>query len=286
MIQTQLLRLDPPYQIISAGGRVGIQIATLIVAKEIDMTHNRRGYISGYVEYHSYPVVSYGLKQGLEEEMKYNNNPMDDMASWAIRRRMQPEGAVWSGVEVKDVRILGIAGAKNEPVELPLFAYLIPTAYGYDPTLRVWDSISTSRIYELYLGLGNVGLWTPKLSDTYLKDKHVFPIKLELESNPASDGYFVRVVIKEKPYDDYSIVDDSVDFRCPINPLKSDSISECAATIAEALYGLSRFLPAQSLKISHYLIVSQKTEEMSDAMKQLASLVEDNYKNLLYPPND
>lgn len=28
MIQTQLLRLDPPYQIISAGGKVGIQVAT------------------------------------------------------------------------------------------------------------------------------------------------------------------------------------------------------------------------------------------------------------------
>ena len=77
MIQTQLLRLDPPYQIISAGGRVGIQIATLIVANEVDMSHNRFGHISNYVEYHSFPVVSYGLKQGLEEEMKYNNNPMD-----------------------------------------------------------------------------------------------------------------------------------------------------------------------------------------------------------------
>ena len=29
MIQTQLLRLDPPYQIISAGGQVGIQLATV-----------------------------------------------------------------------------------------------------------------------------------------------------------------------------------------------------------------------------------------------------------------
>lgn len=284
MIQTQLLRLDPPYQIISAGGRVGIQIATLIVAKEIDLSNNRRGNVSGYVEYHSYPVVSYGLKQGLEEEIKYNNNPLDDEASWAIRRRMQPEGAVWSGVEVKDVRVLGIAGAKNEPVGLDTFAYLIPTAYGYDPSLHVWDSISTSRIYELYSGLGNVGLWMPKLSDSFFKHKDAFPVKLKLETNPASDGYFVRVVIKEK--DDYDYRDDSVEFRCTIDPFKPDSISECASTIAEALNGLSSFLPTPNLDLSHYFTGIHKTEELSDAMKQLTSLIEENYKDLRYPHHD
>lgn len=34
MIQTQLLRLEPPYQIIAAGGNVGIQVATLIVTED------------------------------------------------------------------------------------------------------------------------------------------------------------------------------------------------------------------------------------------------------------
>lgn len=34
MIQTHLLKLDPPYQIIHAGGEVGLHIATLIVTKE------------------------------------------------------------------------------------------------------------------------------------------------------------------------------------------------------------------------------------------------------------
>lgn len=285
MIQTQLVRLDPPYQIISAGGRVGIQIATLIVANEVDMSHNRFGHISNYVEYHSFPVVNYGLKQGLEEEMKYNNNPMDYDAEWAIRRRMQPEGAVWSGVEVKDVRVLGIAGARNNFVTLDYFVCLIPTAYGYDPSLHVWDSTSTSRVYELYKGLGNVGLKTTKVLNVSLKG-NAFPIKLELEKNPATDGYFVRVVLKEKP-DDYIVLDDdSAEFRCLIDPSKSDSISECASTIAEALYGLSYFLPTQNLNIWSYLRESQKTEEISDAMNQLASLVQENYRDLLYPHHD
>ena len=286
MIQTQLLRLDPPYQIISAGGRVGIQIATLIVANEIDPNYNRLGRITNYVQYHSFPVVSYGLKQGLEEEMKYNNNPLDDFASWNIRRRMQPEGAVWSGVEVKDVRVLGIAGANNDPVEMDLFSYLIPTADGYDPSLRVWNKISTSRIYELYHGLGNVGLKTHQISESS-HYKNGFPIRFILEPNPASDNYFVRVVIKEKPNEEYvSFLDDSVEFRCPITPSKSESINECAATISEALYGLSSFLPTSILSIGYYVLVSEKAKEISDAMKQLKLLVEENYRNLLNPQHD
>ncbi len=285
MIQTQLVRLDPPYQIISAGGRVGIQIATLIVANEVEMLRNRFGHISNYVEYHSFPVVNYGLKQGLEEEMKYNNNPTDYDAEWAIRRRMQPEGAVWSGVEVKDVRVLGIAGARNNHVALDLFVYLIPTAYGYDPSLHVWDRTSTSRVYELFIGLGNVGLKTTKVLNVSLKE-NAFPIKLELEKRPATDGYFVRVVLKEKPDDDFVLEDDSAEFRCLIDPSKSDSINECASTIAEALYGLSHFLPTQTLTIWSHLYESQKTEEITDAMKQLTSQVNNNYRDLLYPHHD
>jgi hypothetical protein len=287
MIQTQLLRLDPPYQIISAGGRVGIQIATLIVAIESDPEDNRYGHINNYVRFRSFPVVSYGLKQGLEEQMKYNNNPLDYGAEWAIRRRMQPEGAVWSGVDVKDVRVLGIAGANNDPVELYYFVYLIPTAQGYDPSLNVWNKISTSRIYELYSGLGNVGLRTPKISDIFLSKEGDFPVKLELETNPASKGYFVRVVIREKDDSDYlSYRDKSVEFRCTIIPSKKDSINECASTISEALYGLSNFLPTKRLDIRSYVGGNQKGEEISDMMKQLTLLVQENYKDLLYPQHD
>lgn len=287
MIQTQLLRLDPPYQIISAGGRVGIQIATLIVTNEVDPHNSRFGHISNYVEYHSFPVVSYGLKQGLEEDMKYNNNPLDEETSWAIRRRLQPEGAVWSGVEVKDVRVLGIAGAHNEPVELDYFVYLIPSAYGYDPALHVWDSISTSRIYELYTGLGNVGLHTPKLINATLSEGNTFPIKLELDTKSAPNVCFVRVVIKEKPdYDYYTFRDDSVEFRCPINLHKLDNLKDCASTIAEALYGLSRFLPTQYLNIWSFLQENKKTKEITDVMTQLIALIQENYRDLLYPNHD
>ena len=117
MIQTQLLRLDPPYQIISAGGRVGIQVATLIVTE--DKTTEDGDYA---VDTHSHPVVNYGLKQGLDEALKYTSNP-DDYS--ILTSRFQPEGAVWNKVEVGDVRILGLAG-REEKIGLRKFVSLVP----------------------------------------------------------------------------------------------------------------------------------------------------------------
>lgn len=288
MIQTQLLRLDPPYQIICAKGRVGIQVATLIVVNEIGMEHNSRGFISNCIEYHSYPVVSYGLKQGLDEQMKYYNNPLDYKAEWAIRRRMQPEGAVWSGVEVKDVRVLGLAGAKNDPVELGFFTCLIPTVMGYDPALHVWDTTSTSFIYELYQGLGNVGLKTPKLTNDVLpRERDEYPIELILENAPASDVFFVKVLIKEDPNTiNLDILDESIYFRCLVDPRSSDSIDHCAVTIAEALNGIRYFLPTPLLRFTCSLSSREKGKELSEAMKQLVSLVDKDYKNLLIPQHD
>ena len=288
MIQTQLLRLDPPYQIICAKGRVGIQVATLIVVNEKDLSHNKHGFGSNWVEYHSYPVVSYGLKQGLDEQMKYNNNPMDYEAEWAIRRRLQPEGAVWSGVEVKDVRVLGLAGAKNSPVELGLFTCLVPTATGHDPALHVWDASSTSFIYELYQGLGNVGLKTPKLTNEALPRKiDEFPIELILENAPASDEFFVKVLIKEDPNAELEIMpDESIYFRCLVDPRSSDSIDRCAVTIAEALNGIWHFLPTPNVRFTSRLSSRRKDKELSEAMKRLASLAEKNYNNLLFPQHD
>lgn len=285
MIQTELLKLDPPYQIISARGYVGIQVGTLIVTREVDPAQNRLGRIANYIEFHSYPVVSYGLKQGLDEELKYNYNPLDDFAEFDIRRRMQPEGAVWSGVEVKDVRVLGLAGARNRPVGLYYFVCLIPTVQGYDPSLTVWDKESVSRIYELYNGLGDVGIKTSKLS--MLSSEKSFPISLEIEPAPKSNTFFVRVLVKEAAVEQpFMPEEQSIEFRCRIEPSNSDSVSECALNIAEALYGLKSFLPTWTLDISSWQVYDQTNEKNSSVMKQLIKEVSQNYKDLLYPHHD
>ena len=68
MIQTHLLKLDPPYQIIACRGNVGMQIATLVVTEE---TRDEQG---GYgITTHSHPVVTYVdkplVKKRLEAEL-------------------------------------------------------------------------------------------------------------------------------------------------------------------------------------------------------------------------
>lgn len=286
MIQTQLLKLDPPYQIISAKGLVGIQVATMIEAREIELRRNRLGQISNYIEYHSYPVVNYGLKQGLEEEMKYNNNPTDEFAEYRINIRMQPEGAVWSGVEVKDVHVLGLVGAKNRAVTLDRFIYLIPTVPGFDPRLHVWDKKSTSSIYELYFGLGRVGIDTPKISGEFLNKNKSFTIELYLEPAPLFNGFFVRVFISQNNYIKFvwDESDDFMEFRCMLVSLNQESLTECAITITEALNGISAFLPTSKLDIVP--IIPNNNQENSNAIKQISKLVEENYKGLRYSNHD
>ena len=281
MIQTQLLRLDPPYQIICANGHVGIQVATLIVTKEEESRTNRFGHVTNFITYHSYPVVNYGLKQGVDELMKYNNDPFDDATDYEIYRRLRPEGAVWSGVEVKDVRVLGLAGAKNDSVDLGMFIYLIPSVQGFDPNLCVWNDLSISRMYETFSGLGNVGLKTSRLPMPNSTDNK-FPIKLILEEIPALNSNFVKVLIREEPYWDHHPDDDEICFRCLINPQNSESVVACANTVAEALNVLSRFLPTSFIEFTHSPNNSQDYKEATEIMQQFTSVVKENYKGFLH----
>ena len=187
MIQTQLLRLDPPYQIISAGGRVGIQVATLIVTE--DKTTEDGGYA---VDTHSHPVVNYGLKQGLDEALKYSSNP-DDYS--IVTSRFQPEGAVWNKVEVGDVYILGLAG-REDKIGLRKFVSLVPTErIDGAPT---WNFRSITSMRSFGYELQKVGLSLHNRDDSELrtrdrKGNHVF----YLEYIDFTDIPIVRVVLKD-----------------------------------------------------------------------------------------
>ena len=289
MIQTQLLKLDPPYQIISANGYVGIQVATLIVTEERESAHLRLSSFSrSYVEHHSYPVVNYGLKQGLEEQMKYTNSHLDDMERNQITMRMQPEGAVWDGVDVKDVRVLGLAGANNDAIDLNYFIYLIPSVRGFDPSLHIWDRNSTSRIFDLYTGLGKVGLRTQTLSAKSYRtpwgdevdENREFRITLSIEEMTANDARCIKVLIREKRFDIEIYGDESIYFRCLVNPSEEKSVNECAATIAEALHGLSRFLPSQNLKLLSTDVMIKVGDSEVEFMPSLIDQINENYKNL------
>lgn len=213
MIQTQLLKCDKPYQIISAAGMVGIQVATLIVTE--DKVDEDGKYL---IDTHSHPVVNYAIKDGLAEELKYRDgNPENE---YKYTRRMQPEGAVWNRVEVRDVRVLGLAGAENIPVDLEKFIDLVPTT-GCDPTERLWDRQTINKIYSLHYDLesigftfskSNIGIW----SDEYF-DKEIH-LKPKLGEVVDGDKPMVRMLFRSG-----ATYDDNYEYN-PTNPIYFDYI--------------------------------------------------------------
>lgn len=89
MIQTQLLRIIPPYPVICRNGRLANHIATLIVTE--DMSDNEKGYA---IHTHSHPVVSYG------------NSPYAYERITDLYGSCPSEGVVWDKVELTDCLIL------------------------------------------------------------------------------------------------------------------------------------------------------------------------------------
>ena len=273
MIQTQLLRLDPPYQIISAGGRVGIQVATLIVTE--DKTTEDGGYA---VDTHSHPVVNYGLKQGLDEALKYSSNP-DDYS--IVTSRFQPEGAVWNKVEVGDVYILGLAG-RNDKVGLRKFVSLVPIErIDGAPT---WNLRSIASMRSFGYELQKVGLSLRSNDDTELlsRDKKG-NLVFYLEYVEETDIPVICVVLKDgEQFFQY-------DWDLPIHfyvqlfdgPAPTDDngkfvgTNRCKTTIRLAMEMLSPFFDKEKITFSYRKrsnhpnedVVAHLVEELNEAIK-------------------
>ena len=106
MIQTHLLKLDPPYQIIACKGEVGMQIATLIVIEETRSEDGKYGITT-----HSHPVVTYEDKTLVRkrlEELPDNDDSWEDMALL-----LNGEGVVWDKVEVTDTLLVCMSDQKE-----------------------------------------------------------------------------------------------------------------------------------------------------------------------------
>lgn len=264
MIQTQLLRLDPPYQIISAGGQVGIQLATLIVTEEKSTESGE--YV---IDTHSHPVVSYGLKEGLVEEFKYGSSYPEEAAY--RNSRLQPEGAVWNKVEVSDIRVLGIAGANNRPVSMDTFTFLVPPSASYMPYLRVWDDRSLTKMYDLLYGFSRVGLRCEKIE---WKKRAPYDVEhrqmyLKLDASGDSSPLVYVGLISADEYDPSSA---DVGFRCKLYD-EDGGLKGCASFIISAVRGLeNQFIKGRiDDKFTYW-----RTEEhpaLDDLMYKLADLV-------------
>lgn len=131
MIQTQLIKADQPYQIITAGGRVGIQVGTLIVTE--DKTTPDGGY---QIVTHSHPVVNYSLKSdGEDDNQIYRHNKQIlsgkgkfTMSAWELK----PEGAVWDKVEISNIKVLGFAGITRDITLYQAWDAFASSAVSYD----------------------------------------------------------------------------------------------------------------------------------------------------------
>ena len=252
MIQTQLLKADQPYQIICAAGQVGIQVATLIVTED-KMT--AEGY---QVDTHSHPVVNYANKDGLLEDLKYfSSNPDEE---YRYYNRMQPEGAVWNKVEVRDVRVLGLAGAKNIPISLDFFVILVPSISSEDPSVGVgctplWGIRTSSKITNLIWALERVGVpcstWPQYLSES---DRDGYTnIYLEIDSL-ASVEHLVKVELREE----FNPLTPEIAFRCRLD--KKEPM-DCMTTIVRCVRELDQqFIRSKKLRFVYRQSSSTKDE--------------------------
>ncbi len=276
MIQTQLLKADQPYQIISAAGQVGVQVATLIVTEDKLLEDG-----SYQIDTHSHPVVNYAVKEGLIEDLKYYNGDPDE--EWKYFQRLQPEGAVWNKVEIRDIKVLGLVGANNLSVDMDTFVRLVPSVPSDDPSVTpgaspLWDMKTDSRIRNLRWALGRVGIkcstWTQDLSNR-IEHSEYYNVYLEIDRLACVEK-FVRVLIREGQLDDWPYLEE-ISFRCRLeeNPM------ECMYTIVRCMRELDELYIKGSNKLRFvYRQSSEKKDKWEDLLdRQTEHINSEVWKN-------
>ena len=178
-MQSHLVKLEPPYQIIHYGGAVGIQIATLIT---VDNEHpGEQGIENIYT--HSHPVVSYVDKQLMKAKVGKDRGNRE-LASYFGGG----EGNVWSKVQVSDVDVIGLWDAEQEPTFYPFewedFVELV--SYGFSRLDAMKSTYRENGIFDLRNYLMKVGL-------DVVPPPHVEHLKMTLSLSYQKDMYgFVR----------------------------------------------------------------------------------------------
>ena len=183
-MQSHLIKLDPPYQIIHYGGVVGIQIGTLItVGNEYPGDQSIE-----HIYTHSHPVVSYVDKLQLKAKLGKERGDYFTASSWG-----GGEGNVWSKVEVSDVDVIGMWDVDQDKVNCSMewiqFASLVSDGFSYLDAKK--GTYRKNGIFDLYNYLRRVGLKpVPPPPSTYRAE-----IGLCLRCIKHDDG-FVRVFIQ------------------------------------------------------------------------------------------
>ena len=255
MIQTHLLKAEPPYQIISAAGQVGIQVATLIVTED---KSTEEGY---QIDTHSHPVVNYGLKTLVKKQE-------DEGKFYSTVSPLCPEGAVWNQVEISDVQVVGLAGITRE-ISMDEFCMLVPPAQFYvgEQTGLIWDKHSVHIIQSLRWGLRRVGV-TPKKYNTkdFSKDQEN-RIIVELSARRSATMppmVKVRIPPHGKRYVGTSFMIQLFDDD------HAEDVGQCAGIIKEAILSLfTYFVDDPSVVVRQ----ESKNVEYREQLQQISEMV-------------
>ena len=145
MIQTHLLKLDPPYQIIACRGEVGVQIATLIVTEETRGEDGKYGITT-----HSHPVVSYMDKPRISKKMAEATDQED-----LVYMADSTEGVVWDKIECGDCVAVRFTDSTNRKVSAWDFGRLAAEMLEEIAFSGEWQG---HRLLELRCKLEDVGL--------------------------------------------------------------------------------------------------------------------------------
>lgn len=266
MFQTQLLKSEPPYQIISAAGQVGIQVATLIVSEE---KTTKDGKLK--IEIHSHPVVNYGLKEGLAEMKKYGASSPDEED--IMFTRLQPEGAVWNGVDIKDVKIIGLAGLNNY-ISPERFLMLVKQSNKDVGSryINLWDKSSVDNLFYLNYSLSKVGVRVGRYENWQLareEDRNVYFLKLEWTNNCPP---LVRVeILHDNGF--YCLLANSND--------EEAQIDNCLHLIKNAIDNLnSIILPYTKVLFKHVKIPAYEGNPLEEKVERLAHYLNEEYTRM------
>lgn len=252
MIQSHLLPSQPPYQIISAGGEIGIQIATLVVVE--DKTDAKGNYA---IETHSHPVVNYGFKDNLSAIAEKDKAKAEFLMIW----QLLPEGAVWDKVEIADVRVLGLAGI-TEDISLEGLMNIVPKRGG-DILPDTWSSKSLGAMHDIIEKLRHVGIKPRRAEET---DETEVTISV-MANTEDYDVPVVNVSLGEMDMFTYPLYRDE----------KQSSINECVLSLASVVNWLSLyfFLPTTNFRLEHYphIMVDEEKSQVDMDMEKLVEKV-------------
>lgn len=145
MIQTHLLKLDPPYQIIACRGEVGVQIATLIVTEETRGEDGKYGITT-----HSHPVVSYMDKPRMSKKMAEAPDQED-----LIYMAESGEGVVWDKVECGEGFTIRFTDSQNRQISSWDFGRMAEQMLEEIALSGKWQG---HRLMDLHLKLEDVGI--------------------------------------------------------------------------------------------------------------------------------